>query len=381
MKVAVLGGGLVGSAIARDLASKGEFQVRLSDISREILDRFKGDEGIETVQTDLSGDEGLACALDGADMAVGAAPGFMGFDTVRRVIEAGKDIVDISFFPEDALLLDRLARDRGVRCLVDFGIAPGCSNLVCGRCLETFTKIDEFTCMVGGLPEERRLPWEYQAPFSPSDVLEEYTRPARFVRGGEVVTLPPLTERQLVYLPGVGTLEAFLTDGLRTLLRVKGIPLMVEKTLRYPGYVDRVNLLLDTGFLGTEPVQLASGEVVPLELASRLLFSAWKQKPGDRDLTVMRIEVSGTVTDGGKITRTWDLLDRYDPESRTTSMARTTGYTCTAGVRMMAEGMWTETGVHPPEDVGRDADCYGFVMEQLEKRGVRFRVREQRITG
>lgn len=377
MKVAVLGGGLVGGAAARDLASDGEFLVRVCDASEAALKRFAADRGIETMHADLSRRGAVASAVAGADLVVGAVPGFMGFQTVSQVIEAGKDIVDISFFPEDPLGLDGPARKKGVRCLVDMGIAPGCSNLVCGRALETFREISEFSCMVGGLPEERNLPWEYQAPFSPSDVLEEYTRPARLVREGMVITLPPLTERELVDFPGVGTLEAFLTDGLRTLLRGGEIPNMVEKTLRYPGYVDKVLLLRETGFLDSAEVETAGGRVVPLELTSRLLFEAWEQKPGDRDLTVMRMKVVGMEGDGSPVTRVWNLLDRYDGKTGTTSMARTTGYTCTAGVRLLARGKWKEAGVHPPEDLGRLADCYSFVMDQLNKRGVRFEVKDE----
>ncbi|OPL19899.1 MAG: hypothetical protein AVO35_00085 [Candidatus Aegiribacteria sp. MLS_C] len=377
MRIAVLGGGLVGGAIARDLAAGDEFGVRVCDISSGTLERLTGTRGIETLRVDLSTDEGMDRALEDCGMAVGAVPGSMGFDTVRRVLERGLDIVDISFFPEDSLELDDLAVSAGARCLVDFGIAPGCSNLVCGRCAESFGAVSSFSCMVGGLPAERRLPWEYQAPFSPSDVLEEYTRPARIVRGGRVVTLPPLTETELVDFPEVGTLEAFLTDGLRSLLRVEGIPEMVEKTLRYPGYVDRIELLKRTGFLDGEPIDLSSGSVSPLELTSELLFRAWKQASGDRDLTVMRIRVEGTGTDGNGIRRTWDLLDRYDAETGTSSMARTTGYTCTAGVRLLAGGRWTGPGVHPPEDVGRDRECFDFVMEHLYRRGVRFRTAEE----
>lgn len=377
MRVSVLGGGLVGRAVARDLAAGGEFRVRVCDSSKTALKGFSSDAGIETMHTDLSREGAVASAVAGADLVVGAVPGFMGFQTVRRVIEAGKDIVDISFFPEDPLGLDGTARKMGVRCLVDMGIAPGCSNLICGRARETFRDITEFSFMVGGLPEERNLPWEYQAPFSPSDVLEEYTRPARLVRDGKVLTLPPLTERELVDFPGVGTLEAFLTDGLRTLLYGGDIPKMVEKTLRYPGYVDKVLLLKETGFLDSAEVETAGGRVVPLELTSRLLFEAWEQKPGDRDLTVMRVKVVGREGGGVPVTRVWNLLDRYDGKSGTTSMARTTGFTCTAGVRLLAGGKWRETGVHPPENVGRLADCYDFVMDQLDDRGVHFEVKDE----
>lgn len=367
----------MGGAVAGDLAADGEFRVRVCDNSEAVLDRFADCRGIETMHADLSREGAVASAVSGADLVVGAVPGSIGFQTVRRVIEAEKDIVDISFFPEDPFRLDGLARKRGVRCLVDMGIAPGCSNLVCGNAMETFREISEFSCMVGGLPEERKLPWEYQAPFSPSDVLEEYTRPARLVRDGKVLTLPPLTELELVDFPGVGTLEAFLTDGLRTLLRGGRIPNMVEKTLRYPGYVEKVLLLRETGFLDSLEVETAGGPAVPLELTSSLLFKAWEQKPGDRDLTVMRMKVVGREGGGSPVTRVWELLDRYDGKSGTTSMARTTGYTCTAGVRLLAGGKWKEAGVHPPENVGRVADCYSFVMDQLRERGVSFEVKDE----
>ncbi len=379
MRVVVLGGGLVGGAIARDLALDGEYQVTVCDISSERLEKLEACEGIDVSKVDLSNADQLSGAVSEADVVVGAVPGHMGFETVRRVIEQGKDIVDISFFPEDAMELDSLAGEGGVRCLVDFGVAPGCSNLICGRSLESFKEIDQLLCMVGGLPEERILPWEYQAPFSPSDVLEEYSRPARILKDGEIVTLPPLTQRELVDFPGVGTLEAFLTDGLRTLLRFREIPDMIEKTLRYPGYLDKIDLLMESGFMDTEPLIIGGKPVVPLELTSELLFRAWKQEPCDRDLTVMLVSVMGTLKDGRRVCRTWNMLDRYDEITGTSSMARTTGYACTAGVRMLSRGLWKETGVHPPEDVGRDGTCFDFIMDELRKRNVCFEPSECEI--
>ena len=298
----------------------------------------------------------------------------MGFDTVRSVISSGKDMVDISFFPEDALELDELARKNNVRCLVDFGVAPGCSNLICGHSLDTFSRIDRFSCMVGGLPMERKLPWEYQAPFSPVDVLEEYTRPARIVRNGKITTLPPLTESELVDFPGVGTLEAFLTDGLRSLLKIEGIPDMVEKTLRYPGYIEKVKLLIETGFLSSEPVRVGNKEISPMELTSSLLIKAWKQKPGDWDITVMRICVSGIGADGKNLTEIWNLHDCYDCTTGTSSMARTTGYACTAGVRMLKNDLWRNPGVHPPENIGREKGCFDFILADMAERGISYKL-------
>ena len=370
MKVVVLGAGRVGGAIAVDLAKDGEFQVTVADRSEEALARLRG---VTAVTANLADSAEVGRLVDGHDIVVGAVPGAMGFDVVRAALERARPVVDISFFPEDPFDLDALARGRGVSCLVDFGIAPGCSTLFFGRLAAEWQRIDSYVCYVGGLPVERRWPWQYMAPFSPDDVLELYTRPARYVLGGKQVVRPALTEPELLDFPGIGTLEAFNTDGLRTLLRVEGVEHMAEKTLRYPGHREQVLALRETGFLGEEPVELPrGGRATPRELTSRLLFSAWHQGPDDEDLTVMRILATGVDGRGEAATKRWDLFDRYDRTTRTTSMARTTGYTCTAAVRLLAGGLWREPGIAPAERVGEKKECYDFVLDQLSRRGVCF---------
>lgn len=371
-KVVVLGAGRVGGAIIRDLAATGEFEVTAADASAEALARLEGTPRVATVQADLSDPAALGRVLERQDLVVGAVPGFMGFETLRRALEAGKDVVDISFFPEDPFELDALAREKGRIALVDCGVAPGCSNLILGRLEAALDSTERFVCMVGGLPVERRWPYEYKAPFSPIDVIEEYTRPARFRRDGKDVVMPALSEIELVDIPGVGTLEAFNTDGLRTLLRTCRTPSMVEKTLRYPGHAERMRMLRETGFFDVDPIEVGGVRVRPIDVTARLLFDAWMLRPGEQDLTVMRVEVEGTK-DGKRVRHVYTLLDRYDERTGIHSMARTTGYTCTAMVRLVARGMFREPGVHPPEIVGRDEACFDFIMSELAARGVVFR--------
>jgi lysine 6-dehydrogenase len=369
MRVVVLGAGLVGGAIARDLARGGEFEVTVVDSSEVALARLAGEAGIVAVRTDLSASGAVRRAVEGQDLVVGAVPGHMGLATLRRVLECAKPVVDISFFPEDPFALDALAREKEVPALVDCGIAPGCSNLILGRMETELETVERFVCLVGGLPLVRSWPWEYKAGFSPADVLEEYTRPARYVAGGQVVTVPALSEPELVEFPGLGTLEAFNTDGLRTLLSTVKAPFMQEKTMRYPGHIEKIRVLRESGFFATEPVEVASVKVRPLDLTSRLLFPLWHLAEGEEDLTAMRVSVEG----GRQVHRSFEMLDRYDPVTGTTSMARTTGYTCTAAVRLLAQGVYRQVGISPPEFLGREPGCYEFVMAELAKRGVVFR--------
>lgn len=370
MKVVVLGGGRVGSAMVRDLVGD-EFAVTVADASEATLARFADDGRIARVQADLSLPGEVRRVVADADLVVGAVPGDMGLETVRAVLEAGKDIVDISFFPEDAFALDALARERGRIAIVDCGVAPGCDNIILGCLQARMERVERFVCYVGGLPVVRTWPWEYKAPFSPIDVIAEYTRPARYREHGEPVVMPALSEPELIDFPGVGTLEAFNTDGLRSILATCDAPGMIEKTLRYPGHIEKMRVLREAGFLSTKPVVVDGVPVRPLDLTARLLFPAWQLGPGEEDLTVMRVIVEG-VEDGRRVRRTYDMLDRYDAATGTTSMARTTGYTCTAAVRAVARGLYTRKGISPPEYLGPVPGVYEFVFGELAARGIVF---------
>jgi lysine 6-dehydrogenase len=288
--------------------------------------------------------------------------------------------VDIAFFPEDPFLLDGLARAQGLVAVVDAGIAPGCSNLILGRMEEEMDSTSRFECLVGGLPAVRHWPFEYKAPFSPADVLEEYTRPARQRRNGKTVTLPALSELEVLDFEEAGALEAFNTDGLRTLLRTSETPEMIEKTLRYPGHAEWMKGLRHAGFFDRTPLQIGEFSLSPREVTARLLEKIWTFKEGEEDLTVMRVRVEG-ITGGKTVRRSFFLLDRYDTATGTASIARTTGFTCTAMVRLVAQKLYTEPGITPLELVGRDAASFDFIMKELESRGVVFRKEVEELHG
>jgi len=376
MKITVLGAGRVGHAIVRDLA--GEFSVTAVDASSAALARLAALGNVTTVAADLGDSTKVKALIAGADLVVGAVPGFMGFATLAAVIDAGKDVVDISFFPEDPFRLDGEARRRGVRAVVDCGIAPGCSNLFAGRLGASWDRLDRFVCLVGGLPVVRNWPWEYKAPFSPIDVIEEYTRPARIVTGGVHVTVAPLSDVELVDVPGVGTLEAFNTDGLRTLLRTMQVPFMVEKTMRYPGHAEKIRLLKDSGLLSEETVAVGGASFRPRDVTAQALIAAWHLNDDEQDVTAMIVTAEG-VRSGRPVRWRADLVDRYDAVGKVTSMARTTGYTCTAAVRLMARGLWKEPGIAPPELLGREKACHDFILADLARHNVVFHQTEEAI--
>ncbi|MFC1569189.1 saccharopine dehydrogenase C-terminal domain-containing protein [bacterium] len=376
-KIVCLGTGMVGSVMVRDLAQNPDFQVTAVDRDQEALEKLKAEGPVKIVQADLQDMDRLSELIQDCDFVVNAVPGFMGFSTLKQLIEAGKNVVDIAFFPEDAFLLDDLAKSKGVTAVVDCGVAPGMSNLILGY-HNQHMEIDFFECLVGGLPMKRSWPYEYKAPFSPIDVLEEYTRPARFVENGEIVTRPALSEPELVDLDPVGTLEAFNSDGLRSLIRTMQIPNMKEKTMRYPGHANLMRILRETGFLNDDLIEIDGHLIRPLDLTTKLLFPIWKLEANEKEFTIMRIVIRG-MENGKRKEIIYHLFDQTDPATGFSSMARTTGFACTAAVHLVANGEFTRKGISPPEFVGAEAGCFDKMMAYQEARQVMYRKEEREL--
>ncbi len=371
-KIIVLGAGMVGRAMAIDLSK--DLEVYSADISEENLSKLSP-HNIKTIKADLSNKETIKELIADKDLVIGAVPGFMGFETFKTVIESGKNTSDISFFDEDPFILNDVALKNNVTAVMDIGVAPGMDNIILGYHNKRM-QVSDFICLVGGLPAARIWPYEYKAPFSPADVLEEYTRPARFVVDGKIITKPALSEPELMQFEDIGTLEAFNSDGLRSLIKtMPNIPNMIERTLRYPGHIELMRVFRESGFFSKEEIDIKGKKIRPLDLTSKLLFPQWKLGDEEKEFTVMRVIVSG-LENNKQVTYTYDLLDRYDAATKTSSMARTTGYTCTGAARLILENKYTRKGVSTPEFVGEDENCFNTMINYLKERNINYRMQK-----
>ena len=374
-KIVVLGAGMVGRTIAKDLAT--DYKVLSADISDESLSQLKNSTNIQTQKSNLADENEIEKLIADADCVVGAVPGFMGFETLKTILKNKKQVVDISFFPEDAFLLDDLAKQNNVTAIVDCGVAPGMDNIILGYHNQRM-KIENFECLVGGLPFERKLPFQYKAPFSPIDVIEEYTRPARLVENFETVTRPALTEPEFIHFENIGTLESFNSDGLRSILKTMKIKNMKEKTLRYPGHREAMEQLRDMGFFSEEEISVKGKTIRPIDVAAAVMLPQWKYKTGEEEFTVMRVTVEGNES-GKNIRYTYDLFDQYDKATQTSSMARTTGFTCTAAVRLLLEKNYSRIGINPPEYLGEEENNFQFMLDELKKRNVIYKMKKEEV--
>ncbi|MCP4234675.1 MAG: NAD(P)-binding domain-containing protein [Aestuariibacter sp.] len=373
-KIVILGCGAVGRYMAIDLCQDSDCEVISVDVNRDNLEQLASEYPIQIRVEDLSTEEGIRRAVEDADIVIGSVPGFMGYKMLETVIRAGKDIVDISYFPEDPFNLDDLAKDMGVTAVVDCGVVPGISNIILGD-LGRKMKVDRYECYVGGVPKSKTAPFGYKSPFPVVEVLEEYTEDCRMVEDGKLVIKSMLDETMTIDFDKVGTLACMNSDGLRTLIQSSDIPNMFEKTLRYPDHLKLMRIFRDAGFLNQTPIDVKGVQVRPVDVATELIAPHWKYQPGEADVTIIRLVISGTE-DGKDMTYIYEMYDEYDPETNTPSMARTTGYCCTAVTRLILDGGYSEKGICPPEFLGGVAGCWESVERYLDKRGIQCKLQQ-----
>ena len=371
LKILTIGCGHIGSVLAKDLAenmSSSKIVISDSDETRvkEFVKAIDKD-NIDFLSLSVSKYESLVNTLQKFDLAVGLAPGRAGYKTVKACIDAGVDLVDLSFMPEDPLTLNNRAIEADVCIIPDCGVAPGLSNMLVGRAFSLLDKVEEAIILVGGVPEKPVPPLGYKVTWCVEDLLEEYTRKVKIVKDGKLVEEEALNGLELVDFPGVGKFEAFFTDGLRTLhSTIKGVENMWEKTLRYPGHAEKIKLLKGLGFF--DESRLKGIGVSPRELSIKLLEQKLSLQ-GSKDLLLMNVKIRG-VDEDSSLSYTYHLLDRYDEMRGVTAMARTTAYTASIVIQLLAKKMIKQRGVVPPEKLGMNDYLFKEIMTELKKRGI-----------
>jgi lysine 6-dehydrogenase len=380
MKVIILGAGLIGAPMAIDLSKDEKYKVTVADYDDDALHKVKIKcPELSIICKNLSNPIDVTVLVNDYDLVINAVPGYMGFETAKAIIQAGKNSTCIAFYEKDPFELDPLAIEKNVAMIMDCGVYPGMGSALIMAVAQKLDKVESILTYVGGLPEIREWPSEYKAVFSPIDVIEEYIRPARYIENGFEVVRPALSDPEYIFFPKIGTLEAFNTDGLRTLIKTLNVHNMKEKTLRYPGHIEKMAVLRELGFFSKEKsIRINDLKVSPLEMTAQILFPNWKLKPGEGDITIFRSIIEGEKN-GQKKKYTINLFDKYCPETDVISMARTTGYTATLAIRMIADGLYSHKGISPPEYMGKYPECIEYMLQGLKKRGVNWEISEEAV--
>ena len=359
-RILTLGAGKVGRLIAAELSKK--HLVSTLDQNLENLASLSAiNPKIKTLNlnvTNLPQD-----LFSNFDLIVSAVPGFLGYKTLESIINSKKHVVDISFMPENHLELRPLAEQNLITAIPDAGLAPGLTNLFAGYFAKSM-EADAVHLYVGGLPVLRKWPFEYKAPFSFLDVMEEYTRTARVKFFNQILEKEPLSEVELIE-SSIGTLEAFNTDGVRSMLtNLPEVPTILEKTMRYPGYAEYINVLKSSGFFSKNQVTYKGVQITPYEFTCLVLDSDFRMTQEDEDVVVFK-----AVGFKGKKKVEYEMIDFYNKSDKFSAMARTTGYVASACVSRILESK-VGKGMFCLEDLGKNEEIFNFFLDYLKERGV-----------
>jgi len=381
MEILVLGCGNIGSVAAADLSeSLPSAEIVLADINENLASEVAskiGRRNISWVKIDASNHQKLVSTLKKFELAIGALPGETGYRVCKASIAANVDLVDVSYMPENIMTLNKEASKAEISILPDCGMSPGLGNILIGHATSTLDQVKSVHLLNGGLPEKPVPPLDYIITWSVKDLIDMYSRKVSIVKEGKTIQVEAMSGLEEINFPGVGKLEAFYTDGLRTLLyTMKDIKDMWEKTLRYPGHVEKIELLETLGFFDEKPLQVENRNVSPREITAKLLESKLKRK-GIPDIVAMRVEVTGTKN-RKQVKYFYHMLEHYDEDRQVTAMARTTAYTTSVIAQLLAKKDVKEKGVIPPEKLGMDKKLYDEFMGMMKKRGIA--VKEDRKT-
>ena len=342
------GVGLVGSYVAKKLAEAGH-EVHAYDPQPHRVAGFPGIVVHHLGPNDEPVDRMEAFSRNGGceiDLVVNMLPGSIGHASTASLAEKSLKTIDLSFSEFTPDRNDQKARDYGASILWDVGIAPGLSNMLLAEAFNEMGPLLNAEVRVGGNPTAPTGGWNYMAPFSPIDVIAEYTRPARVIRDSVEVSLPALSERHIIEVPEKGEMEAFLTDGLRSLLSSIPAEQMSEYTVRWPGHIQMFIDYCERGGIDEEDLE-----------------RGWRYDPKIPEFTWM--EVFAEAHDGRSMS--WIVQDHGGDDGH--SMARCTGLvTYCSIIEWLNDPSMLPPGVHAPESL--PSDVIARIVAMLEKEGV-----------
>jgi lysine 6-dehydrogenase len=378
MKIAVIGAGLMGPAIAKDcLEDQGVDEVLLVDIDAGQMEQVSEALGkpakLKTVVQDVTDRKGLAKVLKGYDVAGVALLRPLNTNAIWGAIDAGVDVVELSEpSDEDVEAIDAAAKKAGVTIIPGCGVEPGLTDVLAAQGMDLLDRVEAVDIWCGGIPEDPKPPLNYKIVFG-GPYLPLRPGKVKVIEDGEVQYRDRYSLGEPPTFEGIDRpLECFydgFPETFHLLEKFEGVQRCTEKTVRYEGYCEKVDFLNECGLLSREPIEFQGGEIVPFAAFSKIIHPKVRLEEGERDITVLRVKVQGEK-DGRETLYAYDMVDRYDGEERVTSMAKTTSYTAAIVARMMAKGEIKETGYVPPVKVIR-GERMEELLVALDARGVK----------
>jgi lysine 6-dehydrogenase len=380
MKILLLGVGLQGKAALYDLAHSPEVsRVIAVDQDYSGLARF-----VDSLDTDkieaatVSADDlpGISRRMQEVDAVIALLPTSYNPAMARLAVENGIHFINSSYTPIEFVEIGRLAEEKGVSILPEFGFDPGIDLVLAGQAVRELDEVEVYYSYGSGVPEPEAAhnPLKYKISWSFRGVLNAYRRPGRVVRDGEVVDVPgrdifaPHNVHRVEF-PRWGAMEAYPNGDVVSFLDLLGIRSTVREAgrfaTRWPGHSAFWYTLSQLGFLDQTPLRVGQSEVIPREFVACLLEPQLQYSDQERDLALIQIDVRGRK-DGARRRVVYTVAGLRDLQSGLMAMTRMVGFTTSIGAQMILRGDISRRGLLSPL---KDVPFQPFLKE-LEKRGI-----------
>lgn len=383
MKVVVLGAGLMGKEVARDLVANDKVEkVFLADIDVSVVQNFVqqlNSEKLEAIQLNANNDDELRACMAKGDVCVNALFYEFNEKVAKTAIEVGVHSVDlgghIGEVTDHILDLHEEAKAKNVTIIPDLGVAPGMINILAGYGASKLDKVESIKLYVGGIPTKPVAPLNYTRVFSLEGVLDHYTESSKIIIDGQLTEVESLSGVEQVYFDQFGVMEAFYTSGgTSTLIKTfPNVKTLEYKTIRYKGHAEKFKLLRDLGFIDKEnKVQVNNNEVKVRDVVREALKKKLDQ--GDQqDALLLRGIVSGEKK-GEQVTYEYETIIIRNQDDYMTAMARATACTIAVVAVMVGSGVISDRGVFTPETIVPGKEY----IEKMAKRGVKIKETKHR---
>lgn len=376
MKILVLGCGLMGPAIAKDLCESKEVTTVVGcdiDESRlKLCSTFVSSKKFERLTLDITDFNALSETMKGVDVVINASAAQFSLGVVKAAIKTGVNMVDLtSAYPLEGELHNK-AKTAKITVIPGCGVDPGLADILAGHAMDVMDEVETVYFACGGLPQTPQPPLNYKIVFGGTKMP---IRPGKVpvILEGKLVEVDRYDDVEPITMEGFADMEAFY-DGypssLLTLCMEKKVKTFKGKTIRYKGFVNMLTMLQGLGMLREEPILYKGQPVIPIDFFHELVYPlvTFDTKAGDRDVTILLVEVTGTKN-GSPLCVTYNMVDLYDEKEKVTSMARTTGYTAAVIALMLGRGDISRKGIQWPVYIMK-GPLFNELMSSLRKKGV-----------
>jgi saccharopine dehydrogenase-like NADP-dependent oxidoreductase len=403
MNVLIFGGsGKIGSAVAWDLINENDVEtVGILGRQEEPLERTKAwikSSKIRTHVLDVLDSQTVINVMQQYDVGVIALPNRKtSYKVIELAIKAGLNIVDMLEeyhrrpdpyeiegleLPDDISLdvygdgLHTRAMANGVTILDGMGFAPGISNITLGEGISKLNQTASAIARVGGIPSKEsssKHPLRYMITWAFEHVLREYMVKVRVVESGKIVEVDAASDLESFKFTAFGkdeVLECAITPGMPSFIYTRpDVNEFMEKTIRWPGHWQGIQVLKECGMLDLQPVEIGGREIKPREFLLAVMEPRLKPQADDTDVCVMWNTVVG-IKNGRKTHISYYLWDEADTQNGISAMARVTGFSAALGALFLGRGEINKKGIVAPEE-GIKGELYVTFIDELAKRGIK----------